>query len=147
MSRPSPSTARPAHPRTKPGPSPMCLHFVQLRPGLGPQYVGPGPARPAGCGPGRLGLKSRPVQGTSVYVMAHQPRVPLQWELPRHLASRTFAAVSCRSGMSRFSAHTGLTHLLRVSRGTNVCCPAVVVCSRGVSVSRVLFVYAASDFT
>ena len=46
LSRPSPGPARPAHTRPRPGPSLMCFNFCQPRPGPGPQYVGPGPARP-----------------------------------------------------------------------------------------------------
>ena len=57
MSRPSPGPARPAHTRPRPGPSPLCLNCFQPSPGPGPQYVGPGPARPAKLcrGPARPG--------------------------------------------------------------------------------------------
>ena len=61
MSRPSPSPARPAQTMPRPGPSPICFKIGQPTPGPGPQYVGPGPARPAKLctGPARPGLWSK----------------------------------------------------------------------------------------
>ena len=48
----------------------MCLNCFQPRPGLGPQYVGPGPAYveawSAGCGPGRAGLGPKKIISSDI---------------------------------------------------------------------------------